>query len=213
MAKTSYDASALNKLYEFFSIAKRRLSLPIATMLLAEMKDRIFDKGLDSDEKVIGTSYSSSPLYVTEKDFVRKTRSGGRRATFRPMGMLGDTVHDYNNNIGRVSKNYRRWHARRMGQAYRTMYVAGGWKEIRIMTGRKVTTVDLNYTGSLNSSLQTVMAKGKDSTDIIIANKDEVSKSYNLERKYGKRIFFPTNKEIEKGNEEIIRQINKILGF
>lgn len=222
MAKVEWDAAKIDSLYEFIRNSFTRLALPASTQLIADMKDRIFVQGKDRRNKLIGSSvepYSRREMYAKESDFVRKTQSGGRRSAFRPRGMMGDEVHGPDNRIAQVSRIYHLYHGERIRnrEHYRTMYV-DGWDEVRRLNGRQVGHVDLNYSGSLLSSLKLAQrakresaTKINDRIDLVIVNEQEIKKSYGLESKYGKQIFLPSDEEIKKQKAFIEKQIAKIL--
>lgn len=77
-----------------------------------------------------------------------------------------------------------------------TMYVPGGYKQLRSLQGLEVRKVNLEYTGELNKSLRVVVNKGV--VRIGFKDRKNALKAEGLEKKYrlkGK-IFRPSKREI-----------------
>lgn len=94
--------------------------------IMAEQKNRIFHEGKNSAMGNIGT-YSTKAGYYGPKAFIRK-------ASFKPKGKVKSG--DFEN-----------------GEKRKTMFLAGGYSELRKIQARKVDKVNFKYSGSLEAGL------------------------------------------------------------
>jgi len=90
-----------------------------------------------------------------------------------------------------------------------TQYFVDGYKGLREEQGFQAKYVDLDYTGSLRASLIT----GTYGNNVVlgISSAENIEKADSLEKHFGKKIFEPTDKEIEENNAVIINEIDLIL--
>jgi len=107
----------------------KRISQAAAFQVIAEYKQRIFFNGLDSTGNEIG-QYSVNPFYINPLTLTTVKASG-----IKPMGKNGQSVF----------KN---------GNPHKTKYLTQGYAELRTLTGRQASTVDLNFSGSLFQSIK-----------------------------------------------------------
>lgn len=98
------------------------------TELEAEWKDRVFGRGENADGQPIG-QYSTKPAYYTRAAFIRT-------AAFKPQGKNGG---------GRTFVN---------GKDRKSMYLPGGYSELRDIQGRTTEVVNLKYGGSLERAFR-----------------------------------------------------------
>lgn len=98
----------------------------------AVFKKRIFVDGKDSNGGAIG-DYSTQPFYINPK---ATTLLGVKKSGLKPVGKNGQ-------------KRFKN------GNLHKTVYLTGGYKELRTKTGRQSAKVDLNLSGSLLASIQT----------------------------------------------------------
>lgn len=110
--------------------------------------------------------------------------------------------------IPQVSNGKLKSLARKQGRKD-TVYVEGGYSQVRELTGRQNKFVDLNFTGSLFLSIKIVQTSG--GFALAIVGRAEIEKAEKNEKKYGKEIFKPTKDELEKFRKAIIKGIEKEL--
>jgi hypothetical protein len=154
----------------------------LATQILIETsalhKKRIFDEGKRTDGTDIG-EYSTKEGYYSKDRFIRK-------AAFK--------AHGKPNAEGKKRTQNK------------TMYLAGGYSELRSIQGRKVNRKNLKYSGSLEGNL-TVL---KDGNDVLYGTTDQTeSVKFNaLQEQYEAFEFNTTeqeylNNEITKAAQDI----------
>lgn len=127
---------ALSDLYIHLQDIARRLDeqmpevgvVQAMTELEAEWKDRVFGRGENADGEPIG-QYSTKPAYYTRAAFIRT-------AAFKPQGKNGG---------GRTFGN---------GKDRKSMYLPGGYSELRDIQGRTTEVVNLKYGGSLERAFR-----------------------------------------------------------
>lgn len=122
--------------------------------VMAMHKERIFDKGLRTNGKEIGT-YSKDAGYYAKDKFIRQD-------AFKP--------HGKPNKNGEVRKSNK------------TMYIATGYTGFRDIQGRKTDRKNLKYSGALENNIQVIQSGnevGYGTTD-----PDESKKFQALEEQY-----------------------------
>jgi len=92
--------------------------------LMADHKDRIFGKGINSDGQPIG-EYSKKPGYFSKDQFIRQ-------AAFKP--------------LGKPNKDRQR-------RTNTTMFIQGGYSEFRDIQGRQTEHINLKFSGSLERNI------------------------------------------------------------
>jgi hypothetical protein len=149
---------------------ERRVSTAAAITMLAKMKQRIFRLGLDSNESKIG-DYSTTPYYQNPNNLV-----GVPAGNVKPQGKNG---------LG-IFKN---------GKPKKTRYLSQGYKELRELVGRQTNTVDLNFSGSLQVSMQVGI---RDNTAVFgFTNLEEADKIEENESRFATTIAEPSQTELE----------------
>ncbi len=155
----------------------------------ADLKLRIFNKGLDENEREIG-KYSTKPIYVsiakTKEEYGGEIPSGN----LRPKGKAG-------------RGNFKN------GKTRKSQYFPGGYREFRDTVNRNSSRVDLTLSRRLQNAINTVR-KGKE-TVIRFTDKDELEKASHLSDKYNKEIFAVNSKEAEALGRFWSREIGIIL--
>lgn len=149
-----------------------RVSTAAAFTVLAQYKRRIFVDGLATDGSQIG-QYSTNPYYQNPNNLQGVALSG-----VSPLGKNGlDTF-----------KN---------GRKKKTRYLAGGYKELRELTGRQSDFVDLNFSGSTEGSIQV----GQRGEEVVIgfANEQSAEIMAGNEERFGKEIVATSEEEREIG--------------
>lgn len=145
--------------------------------LEADMKDRIFLEGKDSDGSAIG-NYSTKPIYVP----VAGT-SQVRSSSLKPRGKW-------------AKKGQRNQGTFKNGKERKSMYLPGGYSEYRKVVGRQNKTVDLNLTGSLLKDIRIDPSEGVSKLVFTTDKKAEIAAGN--EKRFGKTIFAPTSEEVDK---------------
>lgn len=102
------------------------ISTAVMVELEAKHKQRIFAEGLNSDGSKIG-EYSQAPTYYPKEVFIRK-------GAFKAKGKKNSG--DFKN-----------------GKQRKSMFLAGGYSELRSIQGRQTDFVDIKYSGSAERSI------------------------------------------------------------
>jgi hypothetical protein len=85
---------------------------------------------------------------------------------------------------------------------------SAGWAKVRKSRGRQTDYVDLQFEGDLFKSMKTGIDDG---IVISIEGGKEVEKAMKMEAKYGKKIFQPSDQEIDKYVEGVSAELDIIL--
>jgi glutamate synthase domain-containing protein 1 len=163
-----------------------RVVVVAATRMLASMQNRIFRDGQDSNGNRIG-SYSTTPYYATQKQFVKKS-------AFKPAGKTGK---------GKFKS----------GQAHKAMFLKDGYKEFRDIQGRTTAEVNLQLKGDLKLSYA---LQAKDKEALIGFNDEKQSlKRKGLEEHFKSTtgtIFPATDQEKQEYSMEFINELKLVEG-
>lgn len=162
----------------------KRISQAAAFQVIAEYKQRIFFNGLDSTGNPIG-QYSVNPFYINPLTLTTVKASG-----IKPMGKNGQSVF----------KN---------GNPHKTKYLTQGYAELRTLTGRQASTVDLNFSGSL---FQSIKVTENGSISAVTYTNDEMSNIMESnEARFSKDISTVSVDERELGEEAARNELLAIL--
>lgn len=162
----------------------RRISQAAAFQVIAEYKQRIFFNGLDSTGNEIG-QYSVNPFYINPLTLTTVKASG-----IKPMGKNGQSIF----------KN---------GNPHKTKYLTQGYAELRSLTGRQASTVDLNFSGSLFQSIK-VTENGSISA-VTYTNDEMANIMEGNEARFSKDISTVSVDERELGEEAARNELLAIL--
>lgn len=159
---------------------------PVATKMAQLFTNRIFDEGVNGSEAAIG-QYSTTPMYASKSTF----RNAG---SFKPQGKNAEKTAS-----GKLKKGSKE----KKSGGRKSMYLAGGYKQLRSIQGLESSFVNLTYRGNLRRGLK--LATEKDSVQLRVTGINE-KKVDGLTDKYGSATFIHTkeerafyNKEIQKG--------------
>lgn len=147
--------------------------------VLAEMQNRIFNKGLAADSSKIGT-YSTEPIYVSVP-YKGLPKSGLKK-------------------VGKVRKDGK------AKKTKKTSYMEKGYKEFRGKVGRENSFVNLDLTGSLRLSM-IVDKKNQSQVVLRIKKSKDTEKARANETRFGKNIFSMTLAEKKIFLEALEREI------
>lgn len=161
-----------------------RVSIAAAFAVIPEYKTRIFTDGLTTGGSPIG-QYSTNPFYQNPNALIGVAASG-----ITPEGKNGQ----------KVFKN---------GKNHKTKYLSGGYSELRQKTGRQNSTVDLNFSGALERSVQVVEESG--TAYIRYTNDFEAEKMTANERRFGVDISGVSDDERELGLRAAAIELREIL--
>lgn len=139
--------------------------------LFADIEDRIFNKGLDADNKPIGR-YSTKGIFVGGSSFRNKSTAD---AFFSKIKQLEKKRKDGSN--WRTIDNHHLY------------FLEGGYKHLRELQGLQSAKVDLTVTGHLKSSIT------RDDNRVFFENIYGVKVGRGQEVHFKKDIFQPTKEE------------------
>lgn len=92
------------------------------------------------------------------------------------------------------------------------MYLPGGYRELRQIQGRQTSYVNLDYTGSLRTSLETSVQNNSVVLGIVSgSDSDNIAKRYGLEARYGKPIFSVSREEADLFVRKFTGEIFEIM--
>lgn len=181
----------------------------------AMMGERIFDKGLDFENDQISrpgySTYSTKPIYINPD-------------TLKKMNVPGNIGKPIGKPIGKKKTGSRKpTLQKKKGELFavetkrKTVYLDGGYKELRNKLGRRIDIVDLKLSGELRmdfSKSKSAPAKPTMVNELewqIKLDKDiNAKKREGLEDKYG-TIFSLTEQEKEKFFETIGFKFRELL--
>lgn len=155
-----------------------------ANELMLEMRNRIFSKGLNSEDAPIAMKYSEKPIYVEKDVFIRK-------GAFTPKGKV---------NKG----NFKN------GNERKSMYLPQGYKELREIQGRQTNHVDWRYSGSLEKSIEVVREDDKNVL-IAITDGDESAKRKGLEERSKQTVFTPSASDMKRYEDVMAEEVERII--
>lgn len=169
-----------------------KVVFPVATQMSRLFTERVFDKGIGGDNSQIGI-YSTKPLYASKKAF----RNAG---SFKGQGK--NAVKSENGKLAKGSKK------KKDGSLRKSMYLTGGYKELKSIQGLESSFVNLTYRGDLRRGLK--LATEKDIVILKVAGLNE-KKVDGLTDKYGADTFKHTKEEKEFFKKEIQRKLIEYL--
>lgn len=196
------------------NIAKT-IVFPVATTMQDKMRQRLFQEGISGDGNKTGV-YSTTPMYASKSAFVGGGFSPrGKNAKFvertkktfvfnSKYGTSGTIVKTKYKILAKGSKK------KKDGTQRRSMYLAGGYKELRQVQGKETGFVNLQYSGLLFTDF-TKLKIEKDSVVSKVRKKESSDKLKWLSDKYGKDTFQHTKEEREFFKKEIQKNIVKYL--
>lgn len=161
----------------------KQVVFPVATATFDKYRQRLFQKGIKGDGSKTG-NYSTEPTYASEKAF--KNKSGFKQRGKKATGKL---------------KN---------GKERRSMYLPGGYKELRAVQGMETAIVNLQYTGDLFTDFSKLSIEGNTVTG-------KVSRAINMDKidgltaRFGQSTFKHTKQEREFFAQEVKNRLVKYL--
>jgi len=167
--------------------------------LLISIKQRITQEGRTTTDKTIG-AYSTKPMYASKQLFI----GGG----FLPQGKTGKLIPTVQAKaaaeltIGhkfipllKQRKGIKRYSVvKNDNTPHKTMYLQGGYKELRDIQGLRTDIMNLYYRGDLINSYQ--MQKQAQSVLLGLTSEKEALKRHGLEDRFG-NIFYASQEETE----------------
>lgn len=161
----------------------------------ALLKERVFTNGIATDGNPIG-QYSSKAGYYGIKAF---DVTGAFKPTGKSAKILKSGVGLKQGTVGNKPR--------------KTMYLGGGYRQLRAIQGKRTDTVNLQYKNDLKDSIQT--AKSADGTEMAVYGDKQVEKKQGAEKHFSKVIFSMGDAEIEKVvdamNEHVDRIVDQLL--
>lgn len=171
----------------------KTIVFPVATAMLDSMRQRLFQEGISGDGGKTG-SYSTAPIYASKSAFV----GGG----FSPQGKNAKKT-----TTGKLAKGSKN---KKDGAQRKSMYLAGGYKQLRQVQGKETAFVNLQYSGLLFTDFSK-LAVEKDTVVSKVGTKESSDKLKWLSDKYGKDTFKHTKEEREFFKKEVHKQFIKYL--
>jgi len=156
----------------------KEVTFPIATEMLRLYTNRIFDEGVNGNDAQIG-KYSTKEMYASKSAF--KNAGGFKGVGKRP---------------------------KKKGKVNKSMYLPGGYKQLKSIQGLESSFVNLTYRGDLRRGLKLVTVG--DAVEIKVAGINE-KKVSGLKDKYGAATFNHTKEEKEFFKKEVGRKITEYL--
>lgn len=151
--------------------------------LVRRMKDRIFNQGLDRENRIIGEDYSTKPIYVPKERFARPS-------AFRPQGK---------NAKGKKRED---------GTERKTMYLPGGYKELKQVQGLVYDRINLVYKGDLRRAFISEFREGV--LYIGFNSELQAKKREWIEAMFGKVIFTASDEEMLEYRAAVIRHLQRV---
>jgi hypothetical protein len=169
----------------------KEVTFPVATVMADKMRQRVFQRGIDGNDSKIG-SYSTTPMYATKATF----KGGG----FSPQGKNAKKTSS--GKLAKGSKN------KSGGEVRKSMYLPGGYKQLRQVQGMETSFVNLQYTGLLFTDFSKLVVTGTE-VDLKVGTKESADKIQWLSDKYGKETFKHTKSEREFFKQEVTKKLTK----
>lgn len=167
---------------------------PVATATMDKMRQRLFQTGTQGDGSKTG-NYSTEPIYASESQFKNTDK-------FRPQGKNAKKTAN-----GKLKKGQKN---KKDGSERKTMYLPGGYKELRHVQGMETGFVNLQYSGDLFTDF-TKLTIVKDSVVTKTSREINKDKIEGLTKKYGQSLFKHSNEELEFFNEEVQKRLVNYL--
>lgn len=167
---------------------------PVATATMDKMRQRLFQTGTQGDGSKTG-NYSTEPIYASKSQF---KNTGG----FRPQGKNAKKTAN-----GKLKKGQKN---KKDGSERKTMYLPGGYKELRHVQGMETGFVNLQYSGDLFTDF-TKLTIVKDSVVAKTSREINKKKIEGLTKKYGQSLFKHSNEEREFFNKEVQKRLVNYL--
>lgn len=155
--------------------AAEKIIVPAANRLLGTIRNRIQVEGENSNGQQIG-QYSQKPMYAGREEFVKK-------GAFKPVGKSG----------------------KKKAPPNKTMYLPGGYKQLRDIQGRPTGKKNYTYTGDLMASY--IMQKTAKGVLLGLNSELQAKKRQGLQKQDGK-VFYAQKEEIDNYNKEVSEQAN-----
>ena len=165
----------LEEIYELLNKEVRNAEQVAMHELLGLYLRRIFNEGKATDNELIGL-YSTKPMLTGSKNFINQ----GRAQSF--------------------FKKKNEWKTIKTPKGKQALaLIPGGYKEFRQLNGFQSDKVDLEFRGDLFRSI--VVSEFNGNIVLGFSSLKEATLSKNLEAKYKKAIFTPTQNEIKIAEE------------
>lgn len=169
-------------------LAVESIVVPRANFMVASILQRNTNEGRNTDGST-RSGYSTKPMYATQQQFVVK-------GAFKPQGKSGKT-----------KKN---------GQSNKSMYLPGGYSQLREIQGRRTDIKNYEYFGNLVKSFNLQSLPQQKMVIIGFDSELEAKKRQALEKRDGKA-FYPSSDEIKDYADGVTEdskqlQINLITG-
>lgn len=182
-----------------------------ATTIRAELVKRIHEKGLATNGAKIG-SYSTKTMLVGAQSFI--TSAGFKRYSgIRKSQLPNPPVYKGGKRTPKGQKpksaKKRKWATVKTPKGNRSLSeLEGGYKKLRELDGRQTAFVDLSREGKMQNALASIRTK----TGFIIGYLFplEYDKMAGNEKRFGKRIVWLGDSEIQLMEDIFIKELNKV---
>ena len=154
------------------------VTFPIATKMLQLYTNRIFDDGVNGNDAQIG-KYSTREMYASKSAF--KNTGGFKGVGKRP---------------------------KKKGKVNKSMYLPGGYRQLKTIQGMESNFVNLTYRGDLRRGLKLFTSGDTVTIKVQGINEKKVS---GLKDKYGAATFNHTKEEKEFFKKEVKRKLIEYL--
>lgn len=185
----------LNVLAEGLNAVTERVYVENSIELLAAIKNRIANEGKNSSGSLIG-NYSTKPMYATVDQFAVPSAFKARGK--RSVQAITYKVSNRKKTKTSVSKDFR---------PTQSMYLPGGYKELRNIQGRRVDIVNLTYRGDLLNNGYQMQSVENAILLGFISERFKIIRQ-GLEKRFGGgEIFHATSEEMEQFNTTVMQQL------
>lgn len=157
-------------------LAVEDVVVPAANKMVASIIQRNANEGRNTDGSK-RQGYSNTPMYASQQQFVAK-------GSFSAQGKTGN----------KTKKN---------GQPNQSMYLPGGYEQLREIQGRRTDIKNYEYTGDLLNDFNLESQPNQNKVLIGFRSEAQSKKRLALETKFGKA-FPPSQAEVQEYKDEVV---------
>ncbi len=191
--------SRLEYIKDLSSNIVKYVIVPNGYIMLAQMKNRIQERGQNSNEGQLG-KYSTKPLYATRNQFFN---AGAFRATGKPSTLRSKPQKIFTKDIPKGA-NVLGGSVRKSDNSKKTMYLPFGYKQLRDIQGLQTSYIDLTYSGKTMQDFQA--AEIPEGMDIGFTSVRSAVVMDKIEHHFG-RVSTPSANEMQAYENRVIEGV------